>query len=469
MLVQAGTQLGVMALLARYLAPEDFGLVAAANIVITLVQMISEGGIGTAVVQRPNVSGNVVGVAVTVSLIISAVCFLGLAAVALPFEVFLGMKHLAVVVLVLGAGAFFSGVSSLLEGLLQREMNFAALFRVNIYSSVFGYAVPAVALAAAGAGVWSIVVATLGRIAVKLVLVACMYSSSLRPCWEPAVARDLLHFGFGLTQDRFWNWASAQTAPFAIGLLFGQAQLGQFYMGSQLAVLPAQYLSSIVSAVYFPILSRTLGDPRLVTRQFLTIMTVGFVVTTAMGVLLAMNAPLIVEIAFGSGWDHAVVVFEILCLGAGIRSCIQICDAVNIARGDVYALANRRAAAAVTMFVGMYAANNFGLAGAAWAIMASHSLMLFLTIGLAVVGVGISMETATPFVRRLGLALGLILMVDIPVLYLREANLVGGIPLLVLTIIVNMVITLPLILVLSELMRGILLARFSKRLRSKGA
>lgn len=469
MLVQAGTQLGVIALLARFLAPEDFGLVAAANIAITLVQMVSEGGIGSAVIQRPQINPGFVGAAISVSLLISAVCYALLGLFAFPFQVLLHIESLGIVVLVLGLGAFFSGISSVLEGLLQRDLHFSALFRVNLISSVFGYALPAVLLAVAGAGVWALVLATLGRIATKLLLVAWQYSGSLRPRWEPAVARDLLRFGFGLTQDRFWNWTSAQTAPFAIGLLFGQAQLGQFYMGSQLAILPAQHLATIVSAVYFPLISRSLANKDLVTKQFLSVITSVFVLASAIGMLMAINSDFIVQTAFGPGWGDAVIVFEILCLGAGIRSSIQICDALNIARGDVYALANRRAATAVVLLVGMYILKSLGLAGAAWAMISSHALMLALTVGLAVVGLQIRVVLATPFLWRLGSAFLLILAVDLPGLWLRKSGAVDGIPLLAFGIIANMAIALPLALILSGRVRRAVLGRYGRSTPSKEA
>lgn len=133
---------------------------------------------------------------------------------------------------------------------------------MNLIGAVAGYTVPAVILAMAGAGVWALVIATLGRVVIKLLLMVWMYSGSLRLRWDRVAAGDLIHFGFGLTQDRFWNWLSAQTAPFAIGLWFGQAQLGQFYMGSQLAVLPVQYLSTTVSSVFLPIVARALATKR---------------------------------------------------------------------------------------------------------------------------------------------------------------------------------------------------------------
>ncbi|MBL8200262.1 MAG: oligosaccharide flippase family protein [Chromatiales bacterium] len=467
MLVQAVTQVGVLALLARFLAPEDFGLMAAANIVITLVQMIAEGGVGSAVVQRANLTQSFTRVAVSVSLLISAACFVMIGLLAVPFEALLAMDRLAPVVLVLGAGIFLYGLASLLEGLLQRDLRFQALFRVNLAGSIAGYALPAVVLALMGAGVWALVIATLGRVVVKLALMVFMYEGRLWPGWERGQALELFHFGFGLTQDRFWNWVSMQTAPFAIGLLFGQAQLGQFYMGSQLAVLPFQYLSTIASTVYFPIASRSVTDGRSAITPFLMIIMSAFVFATGVGFTFALNSDLLVTVVFGPGWDQAITVFQILCLGAGIRSCIQLCDSLNIARGDVYALANRRAATALFMLVGMYLAQDLGLAGAAWAVMASHALMLALTISLAVRGLQIRRAEIAPVVRRVIMAFLMLVAANLPVWYLRESGPVGGVALLGWSIVTNAVLLLPLTMVLFDRVRNVVLRRLGHGISSK--
>ena len=469
MLMQAMTQLGVMALLARFLSAEDFGLVAAANIAITLVQMIAEGGISSAIVQRPLIDRTFIGSAISVSLIVGAICYLALVAMAFPFQYFYGMENLGLVVLVLGGSSLLTGMSSVLEGLLQRELRFDQLFRVNFASWGPGFAVPAIILAVAGAGVWAIVIATLVRAGTKLIMLAWQCNGSLRPRWQAAAVRDLLHFGFGLTQDRFWNWSAAQVVPFAIGYLFGQEKLGQFYVANQLAVLPAQHLSSIVSVVYFPILSRALGENKAIIGQFFSALTTLLVAVTALGLILALNAAFAISIVLGEGWGDAVAPFAVLCLGAGIRSGIQLCDSLNIARGAVYALANRRAITAGVMLAVMYLARDTGLAGAAWGIIIGNSVMLILTVVLAVTGLRVDRVTRWLFLKRTILALGLIVTVDVAVLYLREASNLSGVMLLTVSMAANTILVIPVALILLDRVRLLVRQRAGIHTPRKGA
>jgi O-antigen/teichoic acid export membrane protein len=256
-----------------------------------------------------------------------------------------------------------------------------------------------------------------------------------------------------LTQDRFWNWLISQSGPVVIGTLFGQAQLGQFYMGSRLAILPTQYLSSIVSTVYFPLLSRSQSDSRAIGQQFIWLLVGIFVAMTALGLFLALNAELVVRVAFGAGWNEAVVVFQVLCLGAGVRASIQICDALNIARADVYALANRRAMAAVAMIVAIYLARNQGLAGAAWAINVGYCLMLVLTVRLANAGLCLGRDDVRPVLVALFTGLLLVGVVDAIAAYGKSLGWVDGMSLFLFVAVANLIVAIPIAVLLSTRFR----------------
>lgn len=454
MLVQACAQFGVTAALARLLAPEDFGLIAAANIAITFVQVIAEGGIGSAIVQRKELDSSFIGAAMAVALMVGVGCYLLLALCAFPFQSFFAMDRLGVVVIVLGLSSLLSGTCGVLEGLLQRELRFASLFRVTLVTSIVGYAAPALILALAGAGVWSLVVAALGRVLVKCIMLATLAPNVIRPRWEGDAIRDIARFGFGLTQDRFWLWLAAQSAPFLIGRFFGQAQLGQFYMGSQLAVLPAQYISSVVSAVYFPMVSRAMADRARVGFQFIALIVSAFLLMTAFGVVLAINAEFIINAVYGDGWSGAILVFEVLCIGAGFRAGTQICDALNIARGDVYALAGRRMLSAGIMVLAVYVVRKYGLYEVAWAVTVSQATMFVMTIALAVKGLGLHRDSFKPFGLRTILVVVLLVVINSMLLLLRNHGLVGGIPLLALSAIANGVSLLPVLLATVRWMNG---------------
>ena len=186
-----------------------------------------------------------------------------------------------------------------------------------------------------------------------------------------------------------------------------------------------------------------MADPVRVGGQFLVMMTGAFLLMTAFGMVLAVNAEYVIGTVYGSGWSGAVLVFEVLCIGAGVRTCTQLCDVLNIARGDVYALAGRRTVAAVIMVAATYAVREYGLAEAAWAITLSQVAMLIMTVALAMSGLDLERGAFRPFVRRGVLAAVLLIAVNILLLFAGKAELAGGMPLVVTSIVGNLLALSP--------------------------
>jgi O-antigen/teichoic acid export membrane protein len=215
-------------------------------------------------------------------------------------------------------------------------------------------------------------------------------------------------------------------------------------------------------------MSRLLSDKKLVTEQFLKLFSAVFIAMTAVGLLLAVNADFVVRVALGGGWDEAVVVFQILCLGAGLRSSTQICDALNIALGRVQALANRRALAAIVMFGLIYLVQERGLPGAAWATNVGHGLMLLLTMGLVGGGLRLKAPDLLPCLGPLLAALLLIGLANAIAVYGQQQWMLRGLSLLTFATLINGIAGLVVAMLLSGRFRSLILRRFDSRSRLRG-
>ncbi len=372
---QAVSQFLVTAVLARYVSPAEFGLLAAANIAITLVQMLTEGGFGAAVVRSEKVSRELLGTALSAALFAAVICYISIAVIAVPLEKIFEIPQLAKISMALGLSFFPLAAGSILEAVFQREMRFLSMLKVNLTASIFGYALPAIGLAVAGFGVWSIVYASIFRFLFKALILLWTLPLRIGLCWMPGEARWLLRFGLGLTQDRFWNWLLAQTAPAVVGRTLGSASLGQFSIGMQLGVLPSQHASSVISTVYLPIMSKVQSNHAQLVQIFLPLLVTVCSLMFMLGLVLAVNGPLIIRLVLGDGWEGAVVVFQVIALGSSIRAGIQISDALNIARGQVYKLAACRAISALLLVVTIIPSIKYGTVGGACALVAVHGLM----------------------------------------------------------------------------------------------
>jgi teichuronic acid exporter len=150
-------QLAILAVLARLLAPADFGVVSAALVVIGLSSIFSQLGLGPALVQRPELEDRH-----TDSAFVASIAFgVGLGAlvwiVAPHAATFFRIADVKPVLHALAVVFPLQGVSVVAESLAKRELRFRWIANVAVISYGLGYGAVGIALAAYGLGVWSLV------------------------------------------------------------------------------------------------------------------------------------------------------------------------------------------------------------------------------------------------------------------------------------------------------------------------
>jgi O-antigen/teichoic acid export membrane protein len=158
-LAQAVGQFAVLAALARFVTPAEFGVVSAALIVIGLGRMVTEGFVGPALTQRPGLTDEQVRTGFALSLLTGIGCTVLLWLAAPAVAEFFRMPALVAVTRGLALMLVVQVFAVVPLALLQRELRFRAIGTAEALSFLLGFAPLGIGLAVAGAGVWSLVAA----------------------------------------------------------------------------------------------------------------------------------------------------------------------------------------------------------------------------------------------------------------------------------------------------------------------
>lgn len=397
--LQVTLQLLVLALLARMLDPQAFGLVAASYIAIDLCQLLSEAGASAAVIHREQLDREFVGTAWSTSIAIGIFLFAVLALVSAPVSTFLNMADLQPVLVSLGGVFVLMGIARVPEALLQRELKFATLMKVNLTSQALGYALPAIVLALLGFGVWALVSATLLQWTIKTTLLCMITRGSYAPSFSSTALREMLAFGLGITKEKIWSYLIVQGDRFIIGRRLGADVLGQYHVMA-VALLPSRYFGDVVDNVFFPVMARMREDRERLIATWLSLVTNCFVFMFGVGLFLATNGETIVRLAFGERWLAVTMVFQILCLGAGAQIVGRTGDSVNRALGQVHETARRKMVNALLFLPSAWFASSYGLVGVCFALLGIQIVNALLQTRLAWHGLGIAWHQAAPSIRR---------------------------------------------------------------------
>jgi O-antigen/teichoic acid export membrane protein len=165
--VQAVVQLLSLMALGRLLTPAEFGLMGAAAVVIAFSQIISQVGVGPAIVQRHELELKHIRAAFTISgglgIVLGAVVWLAAPAIA----AFYRMPAVEPVIRAIALLFPIDGLNTVGESLLMRQLRFRLYVALDVASYILGYACVGVLLAWQGYGVWALVAANLGQVPLR--------------------------------------------------------------------------------------------------------------------------------------------------------------------------------------------------------------------------------------------------------------------------------------------------------------
>ncbi len=145
-----------MAVLARLLHPEAFGLIAMAAVIVTVLEMFKDLGLSAATVQREEITHAEVSTLFWVNVGLGVVAALLMIPLAPLMAWFYHQPQLVGITLWLGLGFILSGLSTQHLALLRRQMRFTALAVVQMTAEIAGL-IAAIIAAVMGADYWALV------------------------------------------------------------------------------------------------------------------------------------------------------------------------------------------------------------------------------------------------------------------------------------------------------------------------
>jgi O-antigen/teichoic acid export membrane protein len=307
------------AILARLLAPGDFGLVAMSAAVGNFPALFLDLGLGSATVQRADLTRSQVSslfwINTALGLLLSAL----LAGLAPLVARFYGQPQLVGVTMALALGFMLGGLSIQPNALLRRQMRFASLAGIELVSLILGIGA-AVTSAALGAGYWALVYLTLVQqtASAAITWLVCGWRPSLPA--SSAGVRPLLSFGAGLTAFNILNYLVRNLDNIIIGRVVGTAALGLYLKSYSLLLVPVDRIRGPVSSVVVPALSRLQGDRPRFRSSFLKAVTAVAAVGMPVVVFLFVFAEDAVLLILGPQWRESVVLFRALAPAAFVET-----------------------------------------------------------------------------------------------------------------------------------------------------
>jgi len=305
-------QLAIQVVLARLLAPEEFGALAIMLVFVNIGMALVQSGLNTALVQDRQVTvedfSTVFWMSFGVSLVLYVCLFITAPAIASFYSMPYIVWHLRALGLILPICAF----NSVQVAAVQRALDFRKVFYATLVSVLVSGAV-GIAVAAAEAGLWALVAQQLVYQVCSCVVLGINVKWIPRFIFDMARAKQLLKFGWKLLVSGLLDQGYQSLSDLIIGRQFSAASLGFVSQGKKYPQALGSMLDGAIQPVMLSAVSHVqseIGQVKRLVRRALKTST--YLIFPAM-TLFAVSAEPLVILLLGEQWLPAVPFLQMYC------------------------------------------------------------------------------------------------------------------------------------------------------------
>jgi len=363
-------------IVARLLSPEDYGLVGMAAIYLGLVTLLSEFGLGTAVLAVRDLSDEQLNQLNGLAVLLGWAGVVASCAMAIPLGHFFRAPDLPLVVVAMSTTFLIASFKTVPFALLQRDLRFKALALIDVSQTlVLGIAM--IGFAVAGFRYWTLVCgAVLGALISTGAVLRLRHLPFARP--RPTALKHAITLSSDVVIARLCWYASANADFLIAGRILGKAALGFYSVGWTLASIPVDRVGALVGQVTPAFFSAVQKNPAGLRRYVLGITEGLALITFPVSLGLALVARDFVLVVLGPKWEATIAPLQVLAAYAAVRSITpllpQVLQIIRDSRFEMW----RMVAAAVVMPVCFYVAGQrWGTVGLAMAWVLVDPLFSF--------------------------------------------------------------------------------------------
>ena len=302
----------IQLVLARLLAPTEYGIIAMLAIFIQIAQILIDGGFANALIQKKDCNDLDYSTVFYFNILIAVVAYLILFLSAPLIADFYKIIQLDVVLRVLSIVLIVNSLSIVQKTILVKRVDFKSQAFTSFTSSLLS-GILGIILAYHGFGVWALVWQQISNSFFAFVFYSCIVR------WTPLMKfsresfNGLFSFGSKLLVSSLINTVYRNIYAIVIGKKYSSEDLGLYSRAEQFALFPSYNIATIISRVIFPIFSKIQDDnEKLKIAYRKTIQYSSFIIFPLMFGLASISEPFILYFLTDK-WEGAIVLLQILC------------------------------------------------------------------------------------------------------------------------------------------------------------
>ena len=321
-----------LTVLARLLAPEDFGLLGIALLLIGILETFTNTGFQAALIQKKKDITPYLDSAWTLN-VIRGVCLFAVLYFVTPYVVGLRVPIEQIpttikIVRVTGLVLVFNGLKNIGMIYFHKDLAFNKIFYLGFFSNIISITV-SIVIAILYRSVWALVLGQLLSSGLGCLISYYMHPFKPRFKLDIVAVCDLWRFGKWVAVSAILGFIMRQGDDIFVWLSLGVTQLGMYQLAYKLSNLPSTEITDIANKVLFPAFSSISGDiDRLRKAYFKSLEKICYL-TLPIGVIIFFTIDIYVKFLLGDKWEPIILPVKILVAYGLIK-------AINATTSNIY-------------------------------------------------------------------------------------------------------------------------------------
>ena len=349
--------------LARLLAPEEFGLVALLSVFTVLANIVQDSGFYSALVRKKDADetdySSVFYFNITVSIVLYLILYLCAPAIAWFYE----RPVLTDLARIMFLGIVFNSLSIIQYVRLVKKLDFKTNTKITFVAGAVS-GVIAIAMAYSGYGVWSLAAQTVLQVLIRSVLLWIFVK------WQPSTGfvlgriRAMFGYSANLLLNSVINQLSTRIYSLVIGKYFSITDVAYYDQAYKLNNIPQGTIGSSINGVAFPVLSE-IDTPERMKRVFRKILRIASFVSFPVAMFTIIAAQPIVTILLSEKWLLIIPLLQILAIGWAFYPSFCLTSVLLQALGKSDLLLKIELSRSILYILAIFLSISFGLTGLA--------------------------------------------------------------------------------------------------------
>lgn len=358
-----------VAILARLLTPEDFGLIATAMLVISFTELVAQIGVGPALVQKKDITDKHITTAFSFIIFLGIGLYLFFLLINPLLASFFNMPELEKVLNLLCVILPFHMFSQVSYSMMQKKLLFKKLAGWDTFSYGVGYGAVGISLAYLGIGVFSLVWASITQAILYSTILFIINPHSLRLGFYKNELKELIISGSGFSLASIFNYFALNGDYLIIGKFLGAAQLGIYSRAYTLMNMVNKIFGNVIHKILFSTFSIIQTDNEKLTQGLERSLNLIAITLIPLTVFCYLFANEIIVLLLGEKWLNVVSPYKILIFGMFFRVAYKITTTFLMGTGLIMQNTFFQLIYMILIIFGSYSFIKFGINAIAYVVI----------------------------------------------------------------------------------------------------